>query len=500
MASPILSSPRRRGSIHGSCSETGAGWVPACAGTTASVDVMFFSYRSTDAWWQYLASQLTFAQSTCVVSDMRGEGTINIVDDFYTQMRKKDSMVFAVETLTEPLCDEIIRRCRVLRNLKKQKALAMIGAMWRTLDGLIAEQNPRLVMSFIIDRYVLDVLDRVLQSRGIRFLGMTASIVPDQVMFMDRGRLIPVRTPKVSEVAAARQQIVNDAFTPSYVNHSKKYNRQQYWRTFLSFKMRGLYYQALRFLKRDPLNLHYLDALNHLDHKPRWPDYKVLSLFNDDWEGLWKDCSRDKRVFIGLQLLPEASIDYWVNDLSLLNNEQVMLEVCRVLGRAGYTIFVKDHPLQFGFRQRDFMRQLKALSSVVLVPYDVPATRFISEYAMTVTMTGTIGFQSAVAGACSIVAGAYYSDDVHFIQCRHFSDIASLPEKIESFQQKNTSRISDESIDGLLVNILAASAPGDLFGFKGFDKNNHQHVKRTKTLIDSLNKYLPQFLTPLRLG
>ncbi len=459
------------------------------------VDVMFFSYRSTDAWWQYLASQLNFTSSTCVVSDMRGEGTINIVDDFYAHMQKKDNAQFIVQQLSERVCDEIIRRCRVLRNLKKQQARAMIGAMWRTLDHLIAEQKPRLVMSFIIDRYVLDVFDRILQSHGIPFLGMTASIVPNQVMFMDRGQLIRVREPEASEIASARLQIVNDAFTPSYVNHSKKYNRRQYWRTFLSFKIRGRYYQALRFLKRDRLNLHYLDALNHLDHKPRWQDYTVLSLFNGDWEETWHDCPRDKRVFIGLQLLPEASIDYWIHDLSLLNNEHVILEICQVLGRAGFTMFVKDHPLQFGFRQRDFMQQLKALPQVVLVPYEVPATRFISDCAITVTMTGTIGFQSAVAGRSSIVAGAYYSDDAHFIQCRDFSDIATLPEKINAFQKKNAGHITDESIDGLLANILAASAPGDLFGFKGFDQNQPQHLKRTETLVASLNRYLPQFLT-----
>ncbi|HBI22157.1 MAG TPA: hypothetical protein DDY37_06195 [Legionella sp.] len=464
------------------------------------IDVMFFSYRSTDAWWQYLASQLNFTTSTCVVSDMRGDGTINIVDDFYTHLRQNDAATFARTHLSEQICDDIIRRCRVLRNLKKKTALSMIYAMWQTLDDLIKQQQPRLVMSFIIDRYVLDVLDRVLQSHGIPFLGMTASIVPDQVMFMDRGQLIRVRDPDASDIASARQHIVNDAFTPAYVNRSKKYTHRQYWRTFLLFKMRGLYYQALRFLKRDRLNLHYLDALNHLDHKPQWRDYTVLGLFNAHWEEHLQRCPVNKRVFIGLQLLPEASLDYWLDDLSLLNNEHVMLEICQVLGRAGFTLFVKDHPLQFGFRQRGFMQQLRALPAVVLVPYDIPASRFIQACSVTVTMTGTIGFQSAVAGACSIVSGAYYSDDTHFIQCRSLNDIATLPSRIEAFQANHKGDIADESIDGLLAKVLAASAPGDLFGFKGFDVHQAEHRQRTVTLIESLNRYLPHFLTPKELA
>ena len=33
-----------------------------------------------------------------------------------------------------------------------------------------------------------------------------------------------------------------------------------------------------------------------------------------------------------------------------------VMRYCEVLGEAGYHIFVKDHPLQFGFRQRELSR------------------------------------------------------------------------------------------------------------------------------------------------
>ena len=459
------------------------------------IDVMFFSYRSTDAWWQYLAGQLDFTRSTCVVSDMRGDGTINIVDAFYTHLRNKKGTDLAIQHFSIAGCDEIIRRCRVLRNLTKPDALSMIGAMRLALDDVITQQKPKLVMSFTIDRYVLDVLERVLQSHGIPFLSMTASIVPDQVMFMDRGALVRVRNPDANEIECARQKIVNDTFTPAYVSHKKKYNLMTFWRIFLLYKARGLVYQMVRYVKRDRLNLHYLDALNDLDHKPRWRDYVALAAFNDKWEARLLTSVRNKRVFIGLQLLPEASLDYWLNDLSLLNNEEVILEICQVLGKAGYTLFVKDHPLQFGFRKRELIQRLNGLPGVVLVPYSTPATRLMKECAITVTMTGTIGFQSAVAGSCSIVSDAYYSDDVSFIRFSSFSEIATLPEKIKAFQSDHVGNITNESINGLLSNILAASAPGDLFSFKRFDKNNPQHLQRTATLVESLNRYLPQFLT-----
>lgn len=457
-------------------------------------DVIFFSNHNTDNWWKYLAENLQFTQSTCTLSDIRGEGDICVVDDFYEHLHTKDCGKLAIDYFSKPVCDEIIRRCRVLRNLKTPQALSMIGAMYLAFDAVIQKEKPKLVVSFIIDRYVMDVLNRVLQSNQIPFLGMTASIVPDYVMFMVGGQLLSLRSPEIAEVEKSREQLLSESFTPSYVANSTQYGYLKYWRIFLYFKLRGVVFDLIRRLKRDKLNLHYLDALNHLDHKPRWLDYKVLQFFKPDWQQRLGNVPQSKRVFLALQLLPEASLDYWLNDLSLLDNDSVVLKMCDVLGKAGFTLLIKDHPLQFGFRKRELIQALAKLPHVILAPYDVPATRLIKECSVSVTLTGTVGFQSAVAGVCSVVSGAYYSDEDHFIHFHTLDEIDLLPEKIDLFQKNNKGMIEGESIDALLTKVLAASAPGDLFSFRRFDKNEPDHTRRVANLLESFNKYLPQFL------
>lgn len=457
-------------------------------------DVMFYSFHNTAPWWKFLADNLNFTQSACVVSDIRGDGDICIVDSFYNNMRDKDCAKIASQHFSEVVCEDIIRRCRVLRNLKKTVALAMIGAMWLAFDEVIRNERPKLVMSFIIDRYVLDILERVAKSYHIPFLGMTASIIPEYVMFMDRGKLINLRDPEQNEVERSRTELLNESFTPSYVSNSKKFSLMKYWRTFIYFKTRGLVFNCIRYLKRDRLNLHYLDALNHLEHKPRLLDFKALNYIKQDWESSLAKTGKEERVFLAMQLLPEASLDYWIDDLALLDNEQIVIRMCKVLVGAGHTVFIKDHPLQFGFRKRAIFQKLAALPGVILVPYSTPANRLIKECSVSITFTGTIGFQSAVAGCCSIVSGAYYSDEQHFIHFHSLSDITLLPEKIRAYKEKNKEVINEKDIDQLLTKVLAASAPGDLFSFKQFNKDKPEHVKKTATLINSLNKYLPQFL------
>lgn len=457
-------------------------------------EVLFFSHHNTKSWWQYLADNLSFTQSARLISDLREKADICIADDFYNNFHTQDCERIALQQFSPSICDEIIRRCRVLRNLDKSRALNMIGSMWLIFDGIIRKEQPKIVVSFIIDRYVLDVLNRVLQFYQIPFIGMTASIVPDHVMFMNRGKLISVREPELIEIESSRKQLLNDSFAPSYVSNSKKFTRALYWRTFLYFKLRGLAFQFIRYLKRDRLNLHYLDALSFLAHKPRLLDFKVLNYLNNDWESRLKETAKKKRVFLPLQLLPEASLDYWLDDLSLLDNEKVVLQMCHALGKAGYVVFIKDHPLQFGFRKRAIIQKLMKLPYVVIVPYNVPATLLIRECPVTVTFTGTVGFQSVLAGACSIVSGAYYSNEKNFIHFHNLNDIDLLPEKIEKFLKNSATQITEQDIDALLTKVLAASVPGDLFSFKRFDKNNPEHIKRVQPLVDSLNQYLPQLM------
>ena len=61
---------------------------------------------------------------------------------------------------------------------------------------------PDLVVTFTMDRYVMDVMERTANRRGIDFLEMTTSIIPKQVMLMRRGRPVRLREPSNEEVDA----------------------------------------------------------------------------------------------------------------------------------------------------------------------------------------------------------------------------------------------------------------------------------------------------------
>mgnify|MGYP006281659677 CR=1 FL=1 len=94
-----------------------------------------------------------------------------------------------------------------------------------------------------------------------------------------------------------------------------------------------------------------------------------------------------------LQLFPEASIDYWLRNIELVDHENLVVEAAQGFSTAGFLVLVKDHPLQFGFRKTDFLDRLAAIKNVVILPYDVSGNELMSLAGASFSSTGTLGFK-----------------------------------------------------------------------------------------------------------
>jgi hypothetical protein len=452
--------------------------------------LVFFTIHSTTPWWKYLGSRIDFADVT-VLSDLRGEGDRCLVDDFYRFMAKGDAAAVALARFGDDGCADIILRCRVLRSIDRTLALRMIGGMTQAIERAFDELDPDLVMTFTIDRYVMDVMARTAHVRGIDFLEMTTSIIPGEVMLMRRGRPIWLREPSNDEVDAAVGELCKADFAPAYVRDAKRFSTRQFWSVYAYYAVRGAFFNLWRLLKRDRFNIHYLDALKRLKHKVRFADVAALKLLDRNWEARLVEVPRERRVFLGLQLFPEASMDYWLKSRDMLAHDDVLVRYCEVFGEAGYRIFVKDHPLQFGFRQRELFERLSKLPSVTLVPYDVSANLLIEKCAISLTFTGTIGFQAALAGLCSVATDPYYATDNHFLHVRSLEEIGGLVERLKRWRSPDDLVATRRAI---MRHLASVSVEGDYFGWRKFDPDNEAACKAVEPLAHSLNEYLPRFL------
>jgi hypothetical protein len=445
--------------------------------------VLIYAINRTDAWWRHIGDNMGFERAV-VVTDIRGAGELCVVDEFYEEYGRQRRGAPGSAYLSPEEVDDVVARCRVLRCLPKEQARAMACAMAWAFNNVLEKTTPRVIVSFPIDRYVSDVLERLAHKRGIPHLELTASLVSGMCMLLYRGQLVKSGSePAADIIEHHRHEIADPLFKPSYVKSATSFTLWRFLRVFFYFRLRAIAFWLISLAKRDPLNLHYVDSQSFLGHKPRLADARVLSLQDRDWRRKLEAFPRERRIFFGLQLFPEASIDYWIKKIELIDYEDVLVETAQAFSAAGYQILVKDHPLQFGFRQRGLIERLLAVPNVLFAPYEVSANEILGLVAANHTFTGTLGLQAALLGLVSVATPTYYVTPGAFVTFDGRDKVAGLPECV----RRAVPPVSLEARQRAIIkNLLEGSFPGDFFSFRGFDAKNPN--PRARELADAFGR------------
>lgn len=439
---------------------------------TYSGNILIYSIHRTEKWWRAVGNSLGYEQCH-IVSDLRGDGDHCVVDDFYAFHKKfMESGATSSSLLSADAVEDVIARCRVLRWLDCRVATAMALAMAEAFSLVLNRVNPVAIVSFPIDRYVSDVLERIARARGIPYFELTPGVVPETSMLLYRGKLIErLQAPAQALVQKALDVIANPSYLPTYLPSNSRFTPFNFLKTFGYFRLRGWAFKAISIAKADPLNLHYLDSQAFLGHKPRLKDIMVTRMFDSNWHDVLQRTDKQRVLFIGLPLFPEASIDYWIDDLQLIAYEALVVEVAKAFAEYGFAVMVKDHPLQFGFRQTELLKQLKAIPGVYLVPYDVTGSYMMTRSGVHFTTTGTLGLQSALAGLQSIVTPSYYANDVDFHLLRSRQDVSKLPKTVAESAVPTPSELQERKYR-IMERVVRGTIYEDLYSRNGFDGSN----------------------------
>lgn len=435
--------------------------------------VLIYAIFRTEAWWTHVGRHMGMDRVT-VMTDKRGRGDRWVTDDFYAAYKKfKASSDTSSSLVTQAEVEDAIARCRVLRCMSKAKVVAMVLAMAEAMDKALAELAPDAIVSLPIDNYVTDMLERMARARGIPYFELTASALPGMSMLLYRGQLVTSQRPPDPEAVAARvAEIADPEFAPLYVQNAKIFTRAKFHRIQTYFRIRGAFFQLYAWATRDPFNLRCLDAQPWLAHKAKASDVRILSMVETDWHEKLEAFPKDRRVLFGLQVFPEAAIDYWLDDLDLIRQEEVMIDLARRLSQSGFQIVVKDHPLQFGFRQTAFLETMKTIPNVVLVPYEVSGNAMLAKCGVSVTATGTLGLQAALLGNASVTGQAYYVMEDDFLVLKERDDVATVPDRLLNMTAPTS--LADRQVR-IISRLLRGSFDGpfmSLFGFKSSEPSS----------------------------
>ncbi len=106
--------------------------------------------------------------------DGKKPGTDDTRARFYHHLRART----AWPLLSAEERDDVIGRCRLLRNIERPKAEALVNAMGNALQEWFTQTNPQAVLCHMVDEYVTHLTSIIARKRGIFYVGYAGFFFP----------------------------------------------------------------------------------------------------------------------------------------------------------------------------------------------------------------------------------------------------------------------------------------------------------------------------------
>lgn len=153
-----------------------------------------------------------------------------------------------------------------------------------------------------------------------------------------------------------------------------------------------------------------------------------------------------------------------------------------------YKLYVKDHPVMMGLRSRSYYKELKKIPNIRFIDTSVSSLALIQKSKLTLTITGTTGWEAALLKKPVIIFGAMYYDTLAGVKkCLNIQDLPFLiKQQLESFSYDEgelldlISAALEESVDVDFIQMW------DIEGGVDLKKNRERLVP----LVDLLAKKL----------
>lgn len=322
-------------------------------------------------------------------------GTDDTRADFYRNWRARKMSA----SLTPAEIDDVLTRCRLLRNIDRREAERMLHAMALTLEAKLDESNPDVVVCHMVDEYVTHLLSILSGKRGIHFLAYVYSYFPGYVQFVDSslGHAPIVREPTDEEVDAIVARLSRGQFRQDY-DQKPRGTRIRQLKAVVRYQVKRAYFALKGWSEGDPLNVHYV-IIPYLAEFRRMRDLPSPAQFDGNWRDRVRAESAAGRrtLFLPLAYFPESTTDYWVRNTKIIDYVEMTLNMLRSLGR-DFALVVKEHPHMVGARPIDVYRAIAAVDGVILVPPDVYVTDVVDEVDAVVLGGGSGGVEARLRG------------------------------------------------------------------------------------------------------
>lgn len=357
---------------------------------------------------------------------------------------------------------ESILRCRTLRSISQDKASILLNAIRSAWRVILDEINPKIVISEMIDSYIIDVLFQECESRQIEFIGLVTCFVNGYFRTTNYGEYTKLRTPQDDEVKRVTTELLKKSYKPQFIIKNEKNITKKAFIRWATNLARALWLGILSISpKNRRINMIYGAFLTSLGQLHFFPN---LSLGDDKWEEKIKNSTKPI-IYIPLQHVPEATIDYWCADVNKIDYDNELIKLVERYG-SDFNFVFKEHPNTLGLRNPRIYKKLQSYPSVFFAKTSASSIKIIDMCQAVLVWTGSVGFEAALRGKAVLsMSPVYYMSKGRFLL---LNDKSTSPEIISFIKAQSTHAISGKEQFNMVKYLLSGLIPGKIAFMNNF--------------------------------
>lgn len=425
-----------------------------------------------------LATRIAPEAKVHVISEHRGIDECHLANRFYDYFYSSNSAI--VDDINESTIEDVICRCRLLRNIDSEKARRMVAAMSRAISEALIQTRPDIVISITVDSYVIHLLYLHCKASQIPFLGLIPSFVKEYFRVTSLGERNRSRVVTSDEVEQVKQMLLDREYKPKFVSKRRNAAKAKAIKNWAKNIIKPIWFYALRQITGDRLNYHY--------YATQLVSSRYWTLFPQIYTGIRPISRSDlidasdprKLIFLPLQMSPEATIDYWSVDRSWIDYENKIINF--INEHEDFAIFaVKEHPNVLGNRTRGFYGRVRRLSNCKLIDAEFNSNELINLCDGVVVCTGSVGFEAAIRFK------TVYSDaQPYYLPSASFNPTLGIKNK----EMQDSTVCELAGIDDTIKFLLEGLIPGDFINDGSWSKSNFEHLEKNHQVARGIINYI----------
>lgn len=313
--------------------------------------------------------------------------------NFYYSFLENKKININMTKLSRSDVKDIIARCRLLRNIEKKAALKHLLAMYLAIDKVLNLVRPDFVTMQTVDAYIPDLFRFICKKKKIKFIGVVGTCIHNHFRITSRGEVTKNKKNNKSLTKQFLPIILKETYLPKYGKTIHKPQISIYKNWFIDF-VGPFYWFVKRHLSGDKYNFHYW-------HRQLWSQqnfriFPPIVKSNFNWE-VKLNSSKKPSLYIPLSKIPEATIDYWCEDLKIIKYYETLEKLINKLNKH-FSLFIKEHPAIVGSRPRNFYSKLIKDKRITIIPTETNSNYIVNKTDGVVIWSGTVGLDAILRG------------------------------------------------------------------------------------------------------